>query len=280
MYLESICLGKGNGLFIGSGLSSEKQYDNLLNIVNVGISAGICSFDTAPSYKTEVVLGNAIRACLKLGNVTREDLYIQTKVDAWQMQEKNGDVYEYVIDSLDKMQLQYFDSVLVHWPIPEYLENTMINLRMMKECGIIRNIGVCNVRKRHIKQMIDNHLLPDIIQIERNPLRTSNDEIEICKENDIIVQAYSPLCKMNSKLKNNILLQAMSQKYGKSIGQIILRWHIDTGVIPIFTSTKVDRIQEYSNIFDFSLSIEDILKISSLNENYKLYLESWLCPGF
>lgn len=273
-------LEKGKGLYIGTGLSSSKEYSSLLKIIGNGLDAGIRSFDTAPSYNTETLLGAVLQECTALRGLTREELYIQTKIDPWQMQESNGQIEKYVFESLHKMKLTYFDAIFVHWPIPEYLENTLECLQKLKAKGLICEIGVCNVRTRHLEKMIEWGLAPNLIQIERHPLRTCAEEIEFCTSRNIGVQAYSPLCKMNSRIQNSQILAEIADIHKKSIGQIILRWHIDSGTVPIFTSTKADRIREYSDIFDFALSEKEIASISSLNINYKMYLESWLCPGF
>lgn len=273
-------LGKGTGLFIGSGVSASKEYGELFEVIRGGIEAGIRSFDTAPSYHSEKMLGSILGKCMDIYQIEREELYIQTKIDAWQMQKSNGDVEEYILSSLRDMELSYLDAVLIHWPIPEYLDHTLKSLENAKAKGLIRHIGVCNVRKRHLSGIIQNGIYPEMIQIERNPLRVCKDEMKFCQDNNLVVQSYSPLCKMNPKLRDSQLLIELANKYSKSVGQIILRWHIDTGAIPIFTSTKPSRVREYANIFDFSLSEEDIEKISLLDENFKMYLESWLCPGF
>jgi diketogulonate reductase-like aldo/keto reductase len=121
---------------------------------------------------------------------------------------------------------------------------------------------------------------PDIIQIERNPLRTCLEETDFCKNIGFELQAYSPLCKMDSRISNSDIIKNLANKYGKSIGQVVLRWHIDTGCIPIFTTTKDARVKEYTDIMDFHLLPDDILQINSLNEDYKMYLEACACPGF
>lgn len=85
---------------------------------------------------------------------------------------------------------------------------------------------------------------------------------------------------MDDRLKNNKVLEEMADKYGKNIGQVILRWQLDTGCIPVFMSKKPERVKSNFNIFDFKLTPEDIEYISSLNQNYKIFLESWGCLGF
>jgi diketogulonate reductase-like aldo/keto reductase len=153
-------------------------------------------------------------------------------------------------------------------------------LLQIKSEGITKDIGICNVRFRHLLSLGDAGIHPRYIQIERHPLMVFEKEIEFCKKNNIYIQAYSPLCKMHPHLKGSPILHSRAEKYGKSIGQIVLRWHIDTGVVPVFTSKRPKRVEEYLNIFDFSLSAQDIENVSALNENYKLCLESYACPGF
>ena len=85
---------------------------------------------------------------------------------------------------------------------------------------------------------------------------------------------------MDARIKNSKVLKDIAEKYGKNVGQIVLRWHLDTGVIPIFTTKKIGRIKEYTELYDFRLTDPEIEEISELNENYKMYLESCICPGF
>ena len=131
-----------------------------------------------------------------------------------------------------------------------------------------------------MKQVVNYNCKPDIIQIERNPLRTCMDEIKVAQSAGIEMQAYSPLCKMDERLKNSEILSDLEKKYNKNIGQIILKWHLQTGYTPIFTTTKVFRVKEYTDIFEFDLTADEIDDITALNVNYKIYLESCICPGF
>lgn len=270
--------GEFKALMLGSGISSGKSYSELLEIVKLAIQNGIYGFDTAPSYHTEEILGTVISQCIRDLSIDRDSLFIQTKIDAWQMQ--NGRIEFYVEQALQKLSLDYIDSLLIHWPLPKYFYKTWERFLLIKERGLVRNIGVCNVRLRQLEELVTYQHIPQIVQIERNPLRTCNDEVRFCENYEIEVQAYSPLCKMNSLISESPLLKILCEKYNKSIGQIILRWHLDTGVIPIFATRNSLRIKEYANIMDFSLSHEDLTAITSMNINYKMYLESCHCPGF
>lgn len=261
-------------LIFGTGASAAKDYDGLKRVVSSAIENGIRTFDTAPSYGAEKILA---RILLESG-LKRDDFAIQTKIDAWQMMDGNIDAF--VDDVLRKMKVQYINNLLIHWPLPDYLEDTWNKFKKIKDSGKVQKIGICNVRSRHLKAYDAAGISPDIVQIERNPLRTCEKEIAFCKQKGIEVQAYSPLCKMDRRLSESLVIHDISKKYNKSVGQIILRWHIDTGVAPIFTSTKEQRICEYTKLFDFTLDEDDMASISALNINYKFYLESCLCPGF
>ncbi len=262
---------------IGTGVSASKDKDDLIKIIGAGLDGNVFGFDTAPSYKSEKLLSQVLNECCAKRNIPREKLFIQTKIDAWQMQQ--GNIKQFLDKALSDMQLNYLDSLLIHWPVPEYFEETWSRLVDFKKSGVVKNIGVCNVRKRHIVKLLASNDRPDIIQIERNPLRTCDDEISLCKENNIIIQSYSPLCKMDKRIADDPSINQIAKAHGKSIGQVVLRWHIDTGAVPIYTSRKPERIAEYADIFDFELSSAEISQISKLNQNFKLYLESIACPG-
>ena len=265
-------------LIFGTGASAAKDYEGLKKVVSCALVNGIRIFDTAPSYGVEEILAKIIVEVMKNNELKREDIRIQTKIDGWQMMD--GNIMKFVDDVLIKMNLQYIDNLLIHWPLPEYLENTWKAFEQLKAKGKVNKIGICNVRNRHLRAYELNGINPDIVQIERNPLRTCEREISFCKQNRIEIQAYSPLCKMDRRLSESAILKRIAEKHDKNIGQIILRWHIDTGVVPIFTSTKEQRIIQYTKLFDFELDKDEIEQISAMNINYKIYLESCYCPGF
>lgn len=267
--------------WIFMGTFQNRDFDLLLNNVIIGIQNGITGFDTAPSYKTEDVLGKVIKMLITKDMVRRENLFISDKIDAWQMQDGNGDVRKYVKDALKKMQLSYFDLLLIHWPIPEYLYSTFRSMSELKEEGLIHNVGVCNVRLGHLKRIQSNvGILPDYVQNEIHPLNICDEVVNWCNDNNINIMAYSPLCRMNAKILDSPVLKELSIKYNKSIGQIILRWHLERGIKPVFMTHNPKRIEENTAIRDFSLENCDIERINTMNENYKIFLESNGCPAY
>lgn len=265
-------------LYFGTGASSSKDYNSLYMLLECCIQNGIHHFDTAPSYKTEQILGKGLKELAVKYNLNRKDYFVQTKIDPWQMQ--NGKIERFISKAIEKMDVTYLDSLLIHWPVPEYLDSTWAALENAYRNGEIKRIGICNVRSRHLKELLKRGIRPHIVQIERNPLRVCEEEIKICRENGIEIQAYSPLCKMDDRIKDSALLERLAEKYKKNIGQIVMRWHLDSDVTPVFTTKKESRIKEYADIFGFSLQPKDVEAINAMNENYKMYLESCICPGF
>lgn len=259
------------------------QYSNLEELYPIVIAAyknGIVGFDTSPSYNTENILGISLNRLITQEKLQRHNLFIQDKIDGWQMETSKGNIEKYVEKSLAALNFCYIDVLFVHWPFPNYLKETWINFSKLKQSGLVKYIGLSNVRERHVKNLLsETGIVPDIVQIERHPLRTCVKDIEFFHSNNILVEAYSPICRMDQRLLNSCILNSISKKYNKSIGQVILRWHIDTNVIPVFMTKNKSRINENMNIFDFSLTTDEIMAINSLNIDYKIFVESVCCPG-
>ena len=262
------------------GTFQYKSLDELSPMIRSAYENGIVGFDTSPSYNTEEILGSALsKLCSSVG-IQRNRLLIQDKVDGWQMEESKGRIANYVKHSIAKLRSEYIDVLFIHWPFPEYLAETWQTFAELKKAGYIKKIGLSNVRRRHVEKLLrETGIMPDAIQIERHPLRICKEDVEYFKKEGIIVEAYSPVCRMDKRLVESKLLNEIALKHSKTIGQVILRWHIDTGVVPVFMTKKDSRIIENVDIFNFSLSIEEVEKISSMDINYKIFVESVCCPG-
>jgi diketogulonate reductase-like aldo/keto reductase len=262
------------------GTFQHHNEEVLHTLVDAAYEHGIIGFDTSPSYQTEEMLGNSIKRLLSNKNLQRNDIFIQDKIDGWQMEESKGNITKYVDSSLQKLKSDYIDVLLIHWPFPDFLEKTWIKFLELKEKGKIKYIGLSNVRERHVNNLIKKTgIIPDVIQIERHPLRTCLKDIDFFHSQNIKVQAYSPICRMDNRLRESVVLNQIAEKYNKSISQIILRWHIDTNVIPVFMTSKITRIKENIQIFDIKLTQNEIMAINALNINYKIFVESTCCPG-
>lgn len=277
--MEQISLSNGITIpraILGSfNVSDQMVIDDM---VKTALSEGITGFDTSPSYGSEKILGNA----LLHSGISRERVFLSDKVDAWQMFEGNGCIERYVEKSLKDLSTEYLDLLLIHWPFPRYLEKTWKSFEKLYEQGIVRSIGLCNVNARTYGEFLQNdvRILPHVVQIEISPLRTADNDLALFAEAGIVVEAYSPLGRMVPEIRNNAVLQELSEKYGKSIAQIVLRWHLERNVIPVFTSTKPSRIKENVEVFHFRLERSDVDRITALNQNYKIFPESYGCPGY
>lgn len=216
------------------------------------------------------------------GVFKREDFFLDTKIDSWQMIAKKGQIRPYVEASLKQCGMDYWDLLLIHWPQPEYFVKTWLAMEKLYEEGIVKNIGVCNFSVRHFKAIERGgaHYVPMVAQNEIHPLNTEEELTGYCRKNGIVQQAYSPLCRMLPQVKYNALLNILAEKYGVSVAQIVLRWQVEQGNIPVVKTSSAKRVQENTDIFSFSLSGEDHAAISRLDQHFKVFLESRCCPGY
>ncbi|MCG6191501.1 aldo/keto reductase family protein [Maribellus maritimus] len=257
------------------------DYKTLKKIIRKAVKHGFTGLDTAYAYENEAIIGNVVAECMRDFSMQRSDFYITDKIDIWQMQETQGKISENVEEALRKLNTDYLDLLLIHWPLPEYFVQTWESFVKVFEQGKVKAIGISNVKKRHLKQIItDTGFSPHVVQNERHPLHTDTKVLEFCKSNDIVYQAYSPVARMIEPLPGSMELNTIAEKYNKTVGQVIIRWQIQTGAVPVFMTQKTKRIEEYAGVFDFKLEEHEIHSISSLDINYKMTLESVICPGF
>lgn len=246
-----------------------------------GLEAGVRGFDTAREYKVESEIGRSLKYALKKTGIKREDIFVQTRISNEEV--ISGRIAEHVRKSLRNIDLGYLDCFMFHWPTPDYLKQSWAKLvDYANSNDIVRSIGICNCRLRHLKNLKEwfPSDMPQIVQIEIQPFWQANDVVDFCHENGILLQAFSPLCKMIAPIKDSPILNEIAAKYNKSIPQIILKWHQQRGISPISLTSKVERIQQNFCLSDFHLDEADMNKISSLDCGYKYHLESATCVGF
>lgn len=255
-------------------------YQLMKEVVTGGLKLGFRAFDTARDYGNEHIVGLVIEECLKEQGLSRNDVFITTKIG--NSQQILGNIDEQIEMSLRNLRTDYVDLWLMHWPYPNFFVETWHKMEKIYKAGKAKSIGVANYRLRHFKTLENTafEITPHCVQHECHPMRTTDDILDHCREKRIAVQAYSPLCRMIPEIKTASVLVDLAKKYGKTEGQIILRWHIQRGTVPVFKSVKSQRLAENINIFDFELTNEEVLNISALNQNYKYHLESASCPGY
>ncbi|AXN37978.1 aldo/keto reductase [Peribacillus butanolivorans] len=253
--------------WFGLGVFKVEEGPELVNAVKVAIKHGYRSIDTAAIYGNEEGVGQGIREGLKEAGISREDLFVTSKV--W-----NADLgYESTIaayeTSLKKLGLEYLDLYLIHWPVEGKYKEAWKALETLYKEGKVKAIGVSNFQIHHLKDVIkDAEVKPMVNQVECHPRLTQKEVQAFCKEQGIQLEAWSPL--MQGELLDNEVLQEIATKYGKSVAQVILRWDLQNGLVTIPKSTKEHRIVENSSVFDFELTEEDMNRISELNQNHRV----------
>ena len=234
--------------------------------VTAALESGYRLIDTAQMYGNEEYVGEAIRQ----SGIPREEIFITTKLD----NDQHGyDKAKRSFDkSMDRLQLGYVDLFLIHWPIEGLRLESWRALVDIYNQGGARAIGVSNYTIRHLKELLAEYeTKPAVNQVEFNPFNFQDDLLSFCKEEGIRLEGYTPLSRAN-KFKN-ATIQELSGKYSKTPAQMMLRWALQHNVIPIPKSSHAERIRENAQIFDFNINEEDMEKLNSLNENYRLAMD-------
>jgi diketogulonate reductase-like aldo/keto reductase len=243
---------------VGFGTYKSGNDEETAKIVKYALKIGYRQIDTASFYGNEVGIGNGI----KESGINREDIFLVTKL--WNDDHGYDKTIEAFNKSLERLQVDYIDLYLVHWP-NKLNSETWKAFEYLYKTGKVKSIGVCNFKVAHLEELKKTaQIMPMVNQIEIHPQSSKNDMLSYCEENNIQLVAWSPI--MRGKLFSNELMIGLAEKYKKTIAQIILRWHLQRGVIPIPKSSNEERIKENLNIFDFELSNDDIKTIDLLNE--------------
>ncbi|MFZ2464759.1 MAG: aldo/keto reductase [Caldibacillus thermoamylovorans] len=234
--------------------------------VKKALEVGYRSIDTAMIYGNEKGVGRAI----KESNVPREELFITTKV--WNADHGYENTLKAFDASLERLGLDYIDLYLIHWPTPKYDQyvDTYKAMEKIYKDGRAKAIGVCNFDIEHLERLLNEcEVVPVVNQVERHPYFQQRELQDFCEKHHIIIEAYSPL--MNGKdVLNDSVVKEIAKAYGKTAAQVILRWHLQTGVITIPKSVTPSRIEENFDVFDFELTAEDMEKMTALDRNLRI----------
>lgn len=252
---------------IGYGTWQSPDSEVTVNGVKAAITCGYRHIDTAAAYKNEESVGEGI----KESGIARKDLFVTSKV--WNTQrgyEKTIAAFEKTLSDLD---LDYLDLYLIHWPASkkDYENWEEINLETWRamtdlyKAGKIKAIGVSNFKPHHLEALMKTEVKPMVNQIEFHPGFMQEETVKYCRDNGILVEAWSPLG--TGRMLTNPDLQEIASHYGKSVAQICIRWCIQHDVLPLPKSVTPSRIEENSNVFDFEISAEDMQRIDAL-ENF------------
>ncbi|HWL26548.1 MAG TPA: aldo/keto reductase [Ureibacillus sp.] len=253
--------------WLGIGVFKVEEGPELVNAVKFAIKHGYRSIDTAAIYENEEGVGQAIREGLDETGISREELFVTSKV--W-----NSDLgYESTIaayeTSLKKLGLDYLDLYLIHWPVEGKYKEAWRALETLYKEGKVKAIGVSNFQIHHLEDLMkDAEIKPMVNQVEYHPRLTQKEVQAFCQEHGIQLEAWSPL--MQGQLLDNPVLQEIAHTHNKTIAQVIIRWDLQNGVVTIPKSTKEHRIVENSAVFDFELTKEEMQRIDELNQNHRV----------
>lgn len=221
--------------------------------------AGYRLIDTAAAYMNEEAVGAAIRK----SGIPREELFITTKL--WIQDYGYENTKKAFKTSMDKLGLEYLDLYLMHQPVSDYYGSWRAMEELYKE-GKIRAIGVCNFYPERLADLCLNaEVVPAVNQIECHPFFQRTADMATMKEYGVQIQSWGPLAEGQKNIFQNETLAKNGEKYGKSVAQVILRWHIQRGVVIIPKSVHKNRIEENINIWDFVLSDEDMEQIAAMD---------------
>jgi 2,5-diketo-D-gluconate reductase A len=249
---------------LGLGVWQTKDGRQVIDAVHAAIDTGYRLIDTAAMYANEDGIGEAIRTA----SVPREELFVTTKL--WNSDQGHSNALKAFDASLRRLGLDYIDLYLIHWPAPaldKYVE-TWRALEEIYASGRAKAIGVCNFNQEHLEKLLNaTAVVPAVNQIELHPRLQQQGLRDYCKAKGIQVESWSPIGGTGGDLLNDPILQTIADKHHRSTAQIVIRWHIQLGLVVIPKSTHAERIAQNAEVFDFELDSDDMANISTLNTN-------------
>lgn len=263
MAIPSVEIAKGVHMpQVGLGLWQVPDEAVCVSAVRSGLEAGYRHFDSAQFYRNEAHVGRAIRE----SGYKREDVFVTTKIAVTHFGYKH--TLSSFDESLQHMQFEYVDLLLLHFPVSLLRSKSWRALEQIHRAGKARAIGVSNYTIRHLEQLLQEcEIRPAINQVELHVFLQQPELLAYCKEQGITVEAYSPLAHGHG-LDDPVLAQ-IAQKHHKTPAQIMLRWCIEVGAVPLPKSVHPERIAENFAIFDFALDAAEMMALKGLNKNMR-----------
>lgn len=258
--MEYVRLNNGVDMpMLGFGVYQMTEAAQCEQAVRDALAAGYRLLDTAAAYLNEEAVGRAIRA----SGVDRRELFVTTKL--WIQDAGYESAKKAFQKSLDRLGLDYLDLYLIHQPFNDYYGAWRAMEELYRE-GRVRAIGVCNfMPDRLVDLMAHNAVAPAVNQVETNPFCQRADDQKLMESKGVTMQSWGPFAEGRNKLFENETLQALGNKHGKSVAQVVLRWLLQRGVVSIPKSVHKERIEQNFQIFDFTLDAGDMAAIAALD---------------
>jgi diketogulonate reductase-like aldo/keto reductase len=250
---------------IGFGTWQIDNQSEAKDAVKTALDIGYRLIDTAKVYGNEEGVGKGI----KESGLDRSEIFVTTKL--WNGDQGYASALKAFDESLKRLGLEYLDLYLIHWPATDKRAESWKALQKIYDGGLAKNIGVSNYTVRHLEELLESSkVVPSVNQIEFHPFiyDEQKEVLDFCKQKGIIVEAYSPLAR--AKDLSNTTLHAVAVRHGKTIAQVMLRWAIQHGTVPIPKSTNSGRIKENFNVFDFELAEEEMSTINRLSSGNRV----------
>jgi len=226
------------------------------------LSAGYRLIDTARIYGNERGVGRALQART---DIAREDIFVTTKL--WNSNHGYDEAINAHGKSLERLGTDYTDLYLIHWPVAKKRQESWRALCELYKTGRTKAIGVSNYTIQHLEELMsESDIVPAVNQVEFHPYLYEEQApvVEFCKRHNIVLEAYSPLA--HGRKSDDNRLSDMAAKYGKSASQIILRWCVQHGAVPLPKTTNADHMIENANVFDFELAASEMDRINDLSD--------------
>ena len=231
------------------------------------IKVGYRLIDTAQAYMNEEAVGKAVARAIADGLTTREELFITTKV--WVSNMKNEDTaYESIKVSLAKLGLDYVDLILLHQPMGDYFAAYRGAVKAYKD-GLVKAVGVSNFYPAILANLCENvDVIPAVNQVDLHPFFAQEEALKVMKEYGVAPQAWGPFAEGKHGIFTDPELTAIGKKYGKTAAQVVLRWNVQRGVSVLPKSVHVDRMEQNFDIWDFTLTDDDMAVISAKDKGH------------
>lgn len=252
---------------IGLGMFGIKDGNRAIETVKASLQAGYRHIDTASAYFNEEFIGEAISEC----GISRDEIFITTKISNGE--QRNGNIREAFNRSLGKLQTNYVDLYLIHWPVPGCFVNTWKEIEKIYTEKKAKAIGVSNFRISDIMLLAENsELTPMVNQVEIHPYFQQDELVEYCQRRNIRMESWSPFTRGLTDLLHDRKLEIIAEKYNKTTAQIVLRWNIQRGIVPLPKSTDPVHQKMNLDVFDFSLDEDDMKAIRILDRAQRVGL--------